>query len=62
MDNADRAVVTLKNLKLPAARQALRKGQILTAVLAGPFANGAELARALSLVRQHGYKDAYARN
>jgi hypothetical protein len=40
----------------------LRKGQILTAVLAGPFANGAELARALALVRQHGYKDAYARN
>jgi hypothetical protein len=62
MDNADRAVVTLKNLKLPAARQSLRKGQILTAVLAGPFANGAELARALALVRQHGYKDAYARN
>lgn len=56
--NADRAAQTVKALGLPASSTS---GGGLKVILAGPFASEAELSDALTLLRQNGYGDAFAR-
>ncbi|HQU68207.1 MAG TPA: SPOR domain-containing protein [Albidovulum sp.] len=56
--NADRAVLTAKQLGLPASAA---NGGGLRVILAGPFASEAALSDALALLRQNGYGDAFAR-
>ena len=54
--NAERAIATLNRLGLPVS---VGVGGGLQLILAGPFANSADLSRALTLVRQNGYRDAF---
>lgn len=54
--NADRAIATLNRLGLPVS---VGVGGRLKVILAGPFTNSADLSRALTLVRQSGYGDAF---
>ncbi len=54
--NAGRAVAALQGLGLPVS---VGGGSRLKVILAGPFASRGEVSRALTLVRQHGYGDAF---
>ncbi|WP_219929156.1 SPOR domain-containing protein [Albidovulum aquaemixtae] len=60
--NADRAVAGLKAMGLPVAtaREHVGRKPVRT-VLAGPFADDAALAAALTTARRNGYADAFAR-
>lgn len=54
--NADRAIATLNRLGLPVS---VGVGGRLKVILAGPFTDSVDLSRALTLVRQSGYGDAF---
>lgn len=56
--NAERALQTLGGLGLPTS---VGVGGKLKVILAGPFGSAAELSNAMTLVRQNGYRDAFAK-
>jgi hypothetical protein len=55
--NAERAIARLEGLGLPVS---VGRDGGLTVILAGPFTSSAEASNALLLVRQNGYRDAFA--
>ena len=61
-DNARRTRAALSARDIPAHSQAARqRGRQLEVILAGPFADDAELRRALGAVRAMGFRDAFVR-
>ena len=61
--NADRAISTLKAHGLRVSTAQGKRGiKPLRMILAGPFSTAEELARALQLARQSGYRDAFVRH
>lgn len=60
--NARASLARLRALGMPVTTRALnRSGKSLTLVMAGPFAAGSELSRALGVARAAGFADAFLR-
>lgn len=60
--NAQNAAGRLAGMGLPvASSQGMRGGQVLVAVMAGPFASAADASAALAMARQAGFADAFIR-
>jgi len=61
--NAQSTIARLQGAGLPVrVGNVTRGGKTLQVVMAGPFADGAQAANALSIVRRAGFGDAYVRN
>lgn len=60
--NAQAAITRLKSMNLPVASSlGSKNGRAVKAIMAGPFASGAEAQAALAGIRKAGYRDAYIR-